>query len=355
MRDISDCLTKVRADGESKGTGGSPFNVREKSLTLADFTREEIGGLYRQHTAETGQVFDPEAVERAWHWTEGQPWLVNALAKDIIEERYRSDYSRTVTGPDVDVAARDIILRDDTHFRSLRERLREPRVRRVMDAVLVGTSSLTIGISNDDALYAVDLGLLKPDPVDGKPQRPANPIYKEIIVRTLNEGIQTEIPPNLADKLVDGLRLDMNGILKAFQDYWRKNRKSLAEHNELESRVEESVKEALARFNIADGGMGKPIARAVRKSQTDRADEAFCLLVLLAFMQMVVNGLAKIKGDYVLGMTRVEIFVKYNGIAYPLELKIKATGAAEIASRSCADIWKKAVRQQAGWSSSTGT
>jgi hypothetical protein len=329
MRDIRDYMTKVRPDGVSKGPGGSPFNVREKSLTLTDFTREEIGALYDQHTAETGQVFEPEAIERAWHWTEGQPWLVNALAKDIIVGRFRNDYSRAVTGTDIELAAQDIILRDETHFRSLRERLREPRVRRVIEAVIVGTSSLTTGISDDDARYAIDLGLLKPDPVDFKPKRPANPIYKEIIVRTLNEGIQADIPLDLAGKWMDGTRLDMNGLLKAFQDYWRKNRKTLAEDNELESQVEESVKEALARFNVSDTGMGKSIARTVRKNLTDRSNEAFCLLVLFAFLQRVVNGNAKIDRDYALGRTRVDIFVQYKGFSYPLELKIKGNRSRE--------------------------
>ncbi|MDR1041022.1 MAG: hypothetical protein LBR80_12845, partial [Deltaproteobacteria bacterium] len=116
---------------------------------------------------------------------------------------------------------------------------------------------------------------------------------------------------------------------KAFQDYWRKNRKSLADKNEYESRIEESVKEALARFNIADSGMGKSITRTVRKNLTDRSNEAFCLLVLFAFLQRVVNGNAKIDRDYALGRTRVDIFVQYKGISYPLELKIKGYRSRE--------------------------
>ena len=36
--------------------------------------------MYQQHTADTGQVFLSEAVDRAFYWTQGQPWLVNALA-----------------------------------------------------------------------------------------------------------------------------------------------------------------------------------------------------------------------------------------------------------------------------------
>ncbi|MDR1039095.1 MAG: ATP-binding protein [Deltaproteobacteria bacterium] len=338
MRDIRDYLTKVRPDGESQGPA-SPFNVKKKSLSLADFTREEIGALYGQHTSETGQVFEPEAVERSWHWTEGQPWLVNALAYDIIEERFRNDHSRAVTGSDIDLAARDIILRNDTHFRSLRERLREPRVRRVVEAVLVGADSLTEAISNDDAQYAIDLGLLKADPDTGEPKSPANLIYKEIIVRTLTENLQTGMPKDLPGKWMDGTRLDMNGLLEAFQDYWRKNRKSLAAKNVLESRVFESVAVALKRFNITnDTGMaGMPelaemtanVAGTVTAILTDRCNEAFCLLVLFAFLQRVVNGGAKIDREYALGRTRVDIFVQYKGIPYPLELKIKGVQSRE--------------------------
>ncbi|MDR1040359.1 MAG: ATP-binding protein [Deltaproteobacteria bacterium] len=322
MRDIRDYLTKVRPDSESKGPA-SPFNVKEKSLSLADFTREEIGALYGQHTADTGQAFEPEAVDRAWHWTQGQPWLVNALAKDIVVEKFKNDFSRAVTGTVVDLAARDMILRNETHFDSLKERLREPRVRRVMEAVIVGAATLPTAISNDDAQYAVDLGLLKPDPVSGKPKKPANPIYNEIIVRTLTEGIQEKMPEDLPGKWMDGKRLDMNGLFEAFQTYWRRNRKSLGKDNELDSRVKESIKEALARYNIAASCMGNSVARTIRKSLADRSGEAFCLLVLFAFLQRVVNGGAEINRDYALGNGRVDIFVEYKGIAYPLELKIK--------------------------------
>ena len=35
--------------------------------------------LYAEHTAETGQTFTAEALERAWELSRGQPWLVNAL------------------------------------------------------------------------------------------------------------------------------------------------------------------------------------------------------------------------------------------------------------------------------------
>jgi hypothetical protein len=41
--------------------------------------------LYTQHTEETGQVFTPEALDLAYELTMGQPWLVNALARQCVE------------------------------------------------------------------------------------------------------------------------------------------------------------------------------------------------------------------------------------------------------------------------------
>ncbi|MDR1110815.1 MAG: ATP-binding protein, partial [Deltaproteobacteria bacterium] len=55
------------------------FDIAGASLTLADFSKDEIRILYGQHSEATGQVFDDSALERAWDWSEGQPWLVNAL------------------------------------------------------------------------------------------------------------------------------------------------------------------------------------------------------------------------------------------------------------------------------------
>jgi hypothetical protein len=43
-------------------TGGSAFNIKSESLRLGDFTPEEVERLYRQHTAETGQVFEDGAL-----------------------------------------------------------------------------------------------------------------------------------------------------------------------------------------------------------------------------------------------------------------------------------------------------
>lgn len=92
MRNIRDYKARIRPDHESLGSA-SPFNVLTKAMTLRTFTDAEIAALYAQHTADTGQAFEPEAVRLACEYTCGQPYLVNALARWCVEEIHRDDYS----------------------------------------------------------------------------------------------------------------------------------------------------------------------------------------------------------------------------------------------------------------------
>ncbi len=80
MRDVRDYRAQVRSDRDTLGSS-SPFNIAAESLTLANFTEAEVGTLYGQHTADTGQAFPSDALARAFWWTQGQPWLVNGGAR----------------------------------------------------------------------------------------------------------------------------------------------------------------------------------------------------------------------------------------------------------------------------------
>ena len=79
MRDPRDYRIFSSSLGENV-TWGSAFNIKAESLRLGDFTEDEVRSLLGQHTAETGQEFAPGVIDRIWHLTQGQPWLVNALA-----------------------------------------------------------------------------------------------------------------------------------------------------------------------------------------------------------------------------------------------------------------------------------
>ncbi|MDR1546337.1 MAG: hypothetical protein LBU12_06430 [Deltaproteobacteria bacterium] len=77
MPDFHDCL--VQSETESRGLA-SPFNIKEGTF----FPRAEIETVHRQRNEAAGPVFEASAVDQAWRWSKGQPWLVNALAQQIV-------------------------------------------------------------------------------------------------------------------------------------------------------------------------------------------------------------------------------------------------------------------------------
>ena len=179
VRDVRDYRVKIRPEQESMGTA-SPFNVKSDSLTLRNFSRDEVAELYAQHTAETGQGFTPEAVDRVFADTQGQPWLVNAIGRQCVDAEV-TDRSQAITESHAVAAREAVILRRDTHLDSLVDKLQEERVRRIIEPILTGTT-MPLDTYNDDLVYVRDLGLVVVTPH----VRIANPIYQEIIPRSLS-------------------------------------------------------------------------------------------------------------------------------------------------------------------------
>ena len=118
-------------------TGGSAFNIKAKSLRLGNFAQTEVATLYRQHTEETGQVFTPEALQRLWELTQGQPWLVNALGYETcFESKSGRDRSRSITVEHVEEAKENLIQRRETHLDQLADKLQEEWVGRGIKPLL---------------------------------------------------------------------------------------------------------------------------------------------------------------------------------------------------------------------------
>ncbi len=250
-------------------TGGSAFNIKAASLRLGDFSQAEVEALYRQHTEETGQLINPEALARLWDLTQGQPWLVNALGYETcFEMEAGQDRRRPITGDLVEQAKENLILRRETHLDQLADKLQEERVRRVIEPLLAGYR-LAEGFLQDDVDYLVDLGLIKQDVGGGI--RLANPIYQEVIPRELAWTIQSGMAEQLAWYVNPDGRLNMTKLLTAFQEFFR-------EHSE----------HWVERFQYKEAGPQ---------------------LLLQAFLQRIVNGGGRIEREYGLGRMRTDLLV----------------------------------------------
>lgn len=279
MRDIRDYKAKIRPDAETMGSA-SPFNVVTKAMTIRAFSDDEVAALYAQHTAETGQVFEPEAIRHACVSSGGQPYLVNALARWCVEEIHHEDFSKPVTFADMDEAKEKIIRERGTHLDSLMERMKEPRVRRIVEPVMLG-GTINRDDFNDDIRYVLDLGIL----IEKEGSLvPANPMYAEIIGRYLSYGTQQNVRMLVTETpWVKDDGLDMAGLMAAFQEFWREN-----------------ASEDAVPFQYR---------------------EAYPHLVLQAFLQRVINGGGQIVREMALGSERLDLGVHFRGAKYAVEVK----------------------------------
>jgi len=285
MRNIRDYKAKIRDDKDTLGTA-SPFNIIKQSLTLRNFTEEEVASLYKQHTDETGQIFEESAVKLAFEQTLGQPWLVNAIAGEVIEKQLKKDYSKNITAEMVAEAINTIILRRDVHIDQLLDKLKEERVQRVIEQMLVGEGE-NLDRMSDDFNYVKDLGLIR---FDNNTIVAGNPIYGEVIVRTLSYNEQMTLQSDVRfteyemPKYYKNDAVDMNLLLQDFQQFWRENSEVWRE-----------------RFQYK---------------------EAAPHLILQAFLQRVFNGGGDVKREMATGKNRLDLCIDYKNKKYPIEIKI---------------------------------
>jgi hypothetical protein len=307
LRDVRDY--KVASGGSDRLHTASPFNIKAESITLRNFTAAEVAELYQQHTDDTGQVFTTEATAHAFYLTQGQPWLVNALAHQVTHVLV-SDRSIAITPVHMEEAKEILIQRQDTHLDSLAERLREPRVRRVIEPMLQG--SLAGDIPGDDVRFVQDLGLCRSDPQDGLVI--ANPIYREIIPQMLAYSLTNTLPPITASSWLtpDG-RLDPPRLLEAFLTFWRQH--------------------------------GEPLLKSAPYH------EVAPHLVMMAFLHRVVNGGGTLEREYAIGSRRMDICLRYGDVIQAMELKVWRDGKSDPLAEGLEqlDSYLAGLELETGW------
>jgi hypothetical protein len=112
----------------------------------------------------------------------------------------------------------------------------------------------------------------------------ANPLYREVLARHMTFGAQCMIlEPEWQWEKPDG-SLDMDALLKEFQKFWRENSEMWEEKT--------------------------------------KYTEAFPHLLLMAFLQRVLNSGGRIEREYAAGRGRMDLFVEYNEKNYVIEVKL---------------------------------
>jgi hypothetical protein len=184
------------------------------------------------------------------------------------------DRTRPITLEMIYQAKENLILRRETHLDQLADKLKEERVRRVIQALLVG-GDVPVALPEDDVQYVEDLGLIRRKPS----LTIANPIYREIIPRALTSVTQDMLVQEPAWYVKPNGQLDLSRLLAAFQQFFREHSESWVE-----------------RFDYKEAGPQ---------------------LLLQAFLQRVVNpalsevegGGGRVEREYGLGRRRTDLLV----------------------------------------------
>ncbi len=273
LRDVRDYEVRqdheMRRDGRPRLGSSSPFNIKTASLLMPNFTAEEVAELYGQHTAATGQRFSAEALETAFDLSRGQPWLVNALARQIVT-REAPDRAVEVEAGHLEAAKEALILRRDTHLDSLVKRLREERVRKVVGPVLAG-ENLSLDVMNDDLAFAKDLGLVSSGP---QGLEIANPIYREIVPRVLTSIMEESLVLPRPSYLDGRGGFDFEQLMDDFRAFWIENAETYL--------------------------------------QTAPYSEAAAQLVFMAFLHKITNGRGGfVDREYAAGRGRLDLCVRW--------------------------------------------
>ncbi len=306
LRDVRDY--KTASGGSERLNTASPFNIKLRSLTLDSFNLEEVAALYAQHTADTGQIFTPEAVAYSYALTQGQPWLVNSLAKVAVEE-LATDAATPISVAHIERAKDILIARQETHLDSLAERLRETRVRQIIEPMLAG---LTLdNVTKDDICFVQDLGLCSVD--ENGMLSVANPIYREVLPQVLASTAIASLPGIHPTWLRGDGSLDSERLLAAFLAFWRQH--------------------------------GQPMMRSAPYP------EIAPHLILMAFLHRVVNGGDSLEREYAIGSGRMDIRLRYGSLIMGIELKVWRDGERDPlqAGLGQLDRYLAGLGEKTGW------
>jgi hypothetical protein len=284
----------------------SPFNITAETQTLEPFTAKEVKELYLKHTKETGQTWSKKAVALAYELGQGHPWLTNALA-EICVERLVRDRTKCIQSKDIEAAKELMIQERRTHIDSLIARLHEDRVRRVLEPMLVG-DSLPFSDIDADLQYVTGLGLIR---LDQGQWRVANPIYREILPRVLNFAAQTSLPHQTAWYVKPDGKLDMPKLMGAWQEFWRK-----------------------------DGHLA---------AEGFRYKEAGPHLMLMAFLQRILNGGGRLDREYALGKGALDLLITWKGERHLIEVKVRRDSESEQDAVKQVERYLKEAGMKEGW------
>jgi len=280
VHDIKNLKTRYRDETQSIGST-SPFNIAI-DYELPPFSRKNIQQYFVQHTADTGQPFDEEAIDRVYQVTGGHPWLVSMLAK-LLVENIVPKRKRRIQLEHVEAAVQKLLAARNPNFESLFKNARKPQFCPIVLDLLAGRRS-RYNIQRDDIDLGVKYGIFSEQ--DGQLVI-ANSIY----VQALYQHFEEEVKGSAVGEIVTGNRLhdkrgrlDFRRVFDKFQTFMKSKGAVVAKHPAFE--------------------------------------EMFGQLLVLSYLDILVNGKGWTFKEVQSGKNRIDVLCCYKKQKEVVELKL---------------------------------
>lgn len=202
----------------------SPFNIQDE-FTLPNFTLEQVEELLSQYTAEVGQPFAPDVIEKLYQQTAGQPFLVNRLAQILTEEL---DIRKTETIQMQHFAEAQALLLTErnTNIEHLITNIRrDPRFEKTLMQIAFYQQSRRFNLDDDIINELATYGIVGPD-AHGMCQI-LNPIYLYRVLQVfqpLINGLEDEYHPeggpiDFTEYVTETGQLQMSTLIENFKNF----------------------------------------------------------------------------------------------------------------------------------------
>jgi hypothetical protein len=295
----------------------SPFNTNDE-IRLSFFAREETFDLMAQYEAESGQLFAPEVKERIYYETQGQPGLVSALCKKIVEDL--NPGTGKMIGPEIADEAVERFIRVDISKNVANIVNKARQVEEHILELFTTSKKIDFNIDEEWQKFLWVHGVIEVEDSGGKEKfiKFSCPLYQKKLYFAFKPRIDEMryyVPIGVSYKsflFADGT-LNVLALLQAYQAYVNRRGKKAFAH--------------------------------ARKRKDGRCVEAayhYSLDTFLSAAMPYLNGQSHV--EFPTGNGKVDIFIFHQSHKYILEVKNFAN----------ADQFKKAKEQAARYAQSEG-
>lgn len=183
------------------------FNIKDATLKISFMARPDLNEMIASYCSKRHIEIDPDAVERIWEYSNGQPWIVSTICAELFHEIVAAKGLKSVSAVQVGEAIDNVLAKRGNHIEYIASQLRNERVRKCMIPMLTG-GTIIHGIEESDLAFLEELGLL----TLGRVIDISNLLYKEIVPRALFGPVLymtslDDVDYQKADGSVDAMKL----------------------------------------------------------------------------------------------------------------------------------------------------